>query len=91
MMKRYLHIIKLQSQCIQEKMLIDLKLDVVIAMYCYLEKTKYQLKPKVVIPTIVSNIKLTKVDKTSNTTLHTTPITPSSTPSKSIIHNILTK
>ena len=71
--------------------MIDLKLDEAIAKHCYLEKTKYQLLPRVVIPTIASNVKLTKVDKTPNTTLHTTPITPPNTPSKPIILNILTK
>ena len=91
MMKRCQHITKLQSELIQEKKLIDLKLDEVIAKYCYLEKTKYQLLPKVVISTIVSNVKLTKVDKTPNTTLYITPVTPPNTPSKPIICNILTK
>ena len=91
MIKRHQHITKLQSELIHEKKLIDLKLDEAIAKQCYLEKTKYQLLPKVVIPTIASNVKLTKVDKTPNTTLHTTPVTPPNIPSKPIIHNILTK
>ena len=91
MMKRHQHITKLQSELIKEKKLIDLKLDEDIAKQCYLEKTKYELLPKVVIPTIASNVKFTKVDKTSNTTLYTTPVTPSNTPSKPIIHNILSK
>ena len=56
-------------------------------MQCYLEKTKYQLLPKVVIPTIASNVTITKVDKTPNTTLYTTPVTPS----KPVICNILSK
>ena len=34
---------------------------------------------------------MTKVDKIPNTTLYTAPITPPNTPSKPIIHNILTK
>ena len=88
-MKRHQHITKLQSELIKEKKLIDLKLDKAIAKHCYLEKTKYQLLPKVVIPTIVSNVKFTKVDRTPNTTLYTTLVTPPNTPSKPIIHNIL--
>ena len=75
-MKRHQHITKLQSELVKEKKLIDLKLDEAIAKQCYLEKTKYQLLPKVVIPTIASNKKITKVDKTPNTTLYTTPVTP---------------
>ena len=71
--------------------MIDTKLDEAIAKYCYLEKTKYQLLPQVVIPTIASHVKLTKVDKTPNTTLNTTPITPPNTPSKPIIHDILSE
>ena len=91
MMKRHQHITKLQSELIKEKKLIDLKLDEAIAKHCYLEKTKYELLPKVVIPTIASNVKFTKVDKTPNTTLYTTPVTPPNTPSKPIICNILSK
>ena len=91
MIKRHQHITKLQSELIQEKKLIDLKLDEAVAKHCYLEKTKYQLLPKVVMLTIASNVKLTKVDKTPNTTLYTTPVTPPNTPPKPLIHNILTK
>ena len=91
MMKRHQNITKLQSEFIQEKMLIDLKLDEAIARHCYLKKTKYELLPKVVIPTIASNVKLTRVDIIPNTTLYTTPVTPLNTPSKPIMHNILTK
>ena len=91
MMKRCQHIMKLQSELIQEKKLIDVKLGEAIAKHCYLEKTKYQLLPWVVIPTIGSHVKLTKVDKTPNTALKTVPITPPNTPSKPIIHNILSK
>ena len=76
LMKRCQHITKLQSKLIKEKKLIDLKLDEAIAKQCYLEKTKYQLLPEVVIPTIASNVKITKFDKTPNTTLYTTPVTP---------------
>ena len=47
MMKRHQHITKLQSELIQEKKLIDVKLDEAIAKHCYLEKTKYQLLPQV--------------------------------------------
>ena len=90
-MKRHQHITKLQNNLIKEKKLIDLKLDEAIAKQCYLEKTKYQLLPKVVIPTIASNVKITKVDKTPKLTLYTTPVTPPNTPSKSIICNILSK
>ena len=43
------------------------------------------------IPTIASNVQITKVDKTPNTTLYTTPVTPPNTPSKPIICNILSK
>ena len=91
MMKKHQHITKLQSELIQEKKLTDLKLDEAIVKHCYLEKTKYQLLPKVVIPTIASNVKFTKPDKTPNTTIYTTPVTPPNTPSKPIICNILTK
>ena len=34
-------------------------------------------------------MKIPKFDKTPNTTLYTTPVTPPSTPSKPVIHNIL--
>ena len=56
-----------------------------------MKKTKYQLLPEVVIPTIASNVKIIKFDKTPNTTLYTTPVTPPSTLSKPVICNILTK
>ena len=52
LMKRHQHITKLQSELIKEKKSIDLKLDEAIAKQCYLEKTKYQLLPEVVIPTM---------------------------------------
>ena len=71
MMKRHQHITKLQSELFQEKKFIDLKLDEAIAKHCYLEKTKYELLPQVVIPKIPYHVKLTKVDKTQNTTCHT--------------------
>ena len=41
--------------------------------------------------TIVSYVKITNIDKTPNTTLYTTPVTPPSTPSKPIICNIMSK
>ena len=63
-MKRHQHITKQQSILIKEKKLIDLKLDEVIAKHCHLEKTKYELPPKVVIPAIASNVNFTKVDET---------------------------
>ena len=88
-MKRHQHITKVQSELIQEKKFIDLKLDESIAKHCYLEKTKYELLPQVVIPKIPSHVKLTKVDKTPNTKLHTVPITPYNTPSKPIIYDIM--
>ena len=75
----------------KKKKLIDFKLYEAIAKPCYLEKTKYELLPKVVIPPIASTVKFTKVDKTPNTTLHTTPVLPPNTPYKSIIHNKLSK
>ena len=75
----------------KKKKLIDLKLDEAIAKQCYLEKTKYQLLPEVFIPMNTSHVKITKFDKTPNTTLYTTPVTPPSTPSKPVICNILTK
>ena len=56
-----------------------------------MKKTKYQLLPKVVIPTIASNVRITKVDKTPDTTLYTNSVTPANTPSKPIMHNILSK
>ena len=50
MMKRHQHITKLQNEHIQEKKLIDVKLDEAIAKHCYFEKTKYQLLPKLSYP-----------------------------------------
>ena len=80
-MKRCQYITKLQSELIKEKKSIDLKLDQAIAKQCYLEKkTKYQLLPEVVIPMMTSDVKITKFDKTPNTTLYTTPVTPPTTP-----------
>ena len=43
MMKRHQHLTKIQSELIQEKMFIDVKVDEAKAKYCYLEKTKYEL------------------------------------------------
>ena len=91
LMKRCQHITKLPSELIKEKKAIDLKLDEAIAKQCYLEKTKYQLLAEVVIPTMTADVKITKFDKTPNTTLYTTPVTPPSTLSKPVICNIQTK
>ena len=82
---------KLQSELIKEKKFSDLKLDEAIAKQCYLEKTKYQLLLKVVIPTISSHVKITTNGKTPKPTLYTTPVTPPNTPSKPFIHHILSK
>ena len=46
MMKRQQHITKLQSELIQEKKLIDCRLDEAIAKHCYLEKLKYEILPQ---------------------------------------------
>ena len=91
MMKRHQHITKVQSELIEEKMFIDLKLDEAIEKHCYLEKTKYELLPQVVIPKIPSHVKFTKVNKTLDTTLHTAPITPPNTASKATLYNIISK
>ena len=85
MMKRCQHVTKLQSELIKEKRLIYLKLDEAIAKHCYLEKTKYELLPKVVIPPTASNVKFTKVDKTPVTTVYTIPVTPPNMPSKPVM------
>ena len=37
---------------------------------------------------MTSDVKITKFDKTPNTTLYTTPVTPPSTPSKPVICNM---
>ena len=62
-----------------------------MAKHWYLEKTKYEILPQVVIPKIPSHVKLSKVDKTLNMTLHRVPITPPNTPSKPIMHDIMSK
>ena len=61
----------------KKKNFIDVKVDEAIAKHCYLEKTKYELLPQVVICTIACHVKLTKVDKTQkhytkHSTHHTT-------------------
>ena len=89
MMKRHQYITKLQSELIQEKNFIDLKLDEAIAKHCYLEKTKYELLPQVVIPKIPYHMKFTKLDKTPNTTVHTIPFIPPNTPSKATLQQII--
>ena len=91
MMKRHQHIKKLQSELIQEKKLIDHKLDEAIAKHCYLEKLTYELLPQVVIPNIPSDMKSRKLDNIPNRIQHTLPMTPPNTPSKSTLHNIITK
>ena len=91
MMKRCQHITNLQSELIQEKKLIDCKLDKAIAKHCYLKKSKYELLPQVVIPNISSHMKSRKLDNIPNTIQHTVPMTPSNTPSKETLHNIITK
>ena len=91
MMKRCLHITKLQSELIQEKKLIECKLDKAIAKHCYLKKSKYELLPQVVIPKIPSHMKCRKLDNKLNTTQHTVPMTPPNTPSKATLHNIITE
>ena len=63
-----------------------------IAKHCYLEKkTKFELLAQVVIPKIPSHVKFTKLDKTPNTTLHTIPIMPPNTPSKTALQHIINK
>ena len=91
MMRRQQHITKLQSELIQEKKLIDCKLDEAIAKHCYLEKSKYEILPQVVIPNIPSHMKSRKLDNIPNTIQHTVPMTPPTTPSKATLHNIMTK
>ena len=90
MMKRHQHITKLQSKLIKEEKLIDQKLDDAIAKY-YLEKTKYELLPQVVIPKIPHDMKFTKLDKNQNTSLYTIPITPPNTPSKETLQKTINK
>ena len=91
MMKRRQHITKLQSELIQEKKLIDHRLDEAIAKHCYLEKSKYEILPQVVIPNIPSHMKCKKLDNILNTIHHTVPMTPPNTLSKATLHNIITK
>ena len=91
MMKRQQHITKLQSELIQEKKLIDHRLDEAIAKHCYLKKSKYEILPQVVIPNIPSHMKCKKLDNIPNTIHHTVPMTPPNIPSKATPHNIITK
>ena len=91
MMKRRQHITKLQSKLIEEKNLIDHRLDEAIAKHCYLEKSKYEILPHVVIPNIPSHMKcknLTIFQTQYNTQYLWTPPT---TQSKATLHNIITK
>ena len=91
MMNRHQHITKLQSELIQEKKLIDCKLDKAITKHCYLKKSKYELLPQVVILKIPSHMKCRKLDNIPNTIQHTVPMTPPNTPAKATLHNIITK
>ena len=88
MMKRCQYITKLQSELIQEKKFIDLKLDEAIAKHCYLEKNKIWVT---VTSCHTPNSISCKIHKTPNMTLHTVPITPPNTPSKPIIQKIMSK
>ena len=90
-MKGCQHITKLQSELIQEKKLIDHKLDEAIAKHCYIEKSKYELLSQVVIPKIPSHMKSRKLDNIPNTIQHTLPMTPLNTPSKATLYNRITK
>ena len=89
--KRQQHITKLQSELIQEKKLIDHKLDEAIAKHCYLEKSKCEILPHIVIPNIPSHMKSRKLDNIMNTIQHTIPMTPPNTLSKATLHNITTE
>ena len=91
MLKRHQHITKFQSELIQEKKLIDCKLDKAIGKHCYLENSKNELLPQVVIPKIPPHMKCRKLDNIPNTTQHTVPMTPPNTPSKATLHNIIMK
>ena len=91
MMKRRQHITKLQSKLIQEKKLIDNRLDEAIAKHCYLEKSKYEILPHIVIPNISSHMKYKKTDNSLNTIQHTVPMTPLTTQSNATLPNIITK
>ena len=91
MMKRHQHITKLQSELIQEKKLIDYKLDKAVVKHCYLKKSKYELLPQVVIPKIPSHMKSSKLDNIPNTIQHTVLMTPPNTPSKATLHNFIKK
>ena len=64
MMKRQQHITKLQSELIKEKKLIDHRLDEAIAKHCYLDKSKYEILPHVVIPNMPSHAISYEMQKT---------------------------
>ena len=91
MMKRQQHITKLQSELIKEKKLIDHRLDEAIVKHCYLEKSKYEILPHVVIPNMPSHMKCKKPDNIPNTIQHTVPMTLPTTQSKATLHNVITK
>ena len=71
--------------------MIDHRLNEAIAKHCYLEKSKYEILPQVVIPNIPSHMKCKKLDNIPNTIHHTVPMTPPNTPSKATLHNTITK
>ena len=56
--------------------MIDHKLDEAIAKHCYLEKSKYEILPHIVISNIPSHMKYKKPDNSPNTIQHTIPMTP---------------
>ena len=91
MMKRRQHITELQSELIKEKKLIDHRLDEAIVKHCYLEKSKYEILPHVVIPNMPSHMKCKKTHNIPNTIQHTVPMTPPTTQSKATLHNIISK
>ena len=91
MMKRCQYITKLQSELIQEKKLLDLKLDEAIAKHCYLEKkTNISYTTSCHTQNTIS-YEIHKFEKTQNTTMHTIPIIPPNTPSKATLQQIINK
>ena len=91
MMKRWQHITKLQSKLIQEKKLIDCRLDEAIVKHCYLEKSKYEILPYVVTPNIPSHMKckILTIFQTQYNTHYPWHHLPHH--SKATLHNIITK
>ena len=70
--------------------MIDHRLNEAIAKHCYLEKSKYEILPHIVIPNIPSHMKYKKPDKSPNTIQHTIPMTPPTTQLKATRPNIIT-